>query len=336
MSPAFADYPGYSDLFINDYAEILSMADADEIRTELQSLKTHKDIEAVLVTINSYSTYETGDLTFESFATNLFNTWGIGNEQTNTGILILFSRFDRTVRIELGKGYSSSYDRVMKSIIDNIMLPDFKKEEYSEGLKNGISNLTISMMSNESDLHEYEAADLKKDAVNPVVIIILIMSAGAGIAGFILIRRFLRFRPRMCADRGVKMEMLDEALDDNHLNKGQQTEEMINSVDYDVWYCSQCEKKEIHRYGKWFSGYRGCRQCSYKTMRVSRQTITAATYSSSGTGMETGNCVQCGYHYQTTYTIPRLERSTSSGSGSSSSGSFSGGSSSGGGASGSW
>lgn len=71
-------------------------------------------IEAVVVTINSIGDYQTGDATIEAFATNLFNTWGIGHKKENNGVLILVAVKDRKARIELGKGYGREYDSAMK------------------------------------------------------------------------------------------------------------------------------------------------------------------------------------------------------------------------------
>src|SRR5262252_5097009 len=74
-------YPVAKDPHVNDFARILTAEDAAEIRAALVRLKTENDVEAVVVTISSIRSYATGDTTIESFATNLFNAWGIGDRQ---------------------------------------------------------------------------------------------------------------------------------------------------------------------------------------------------------------------------------------------------------------
>ncbi len=92
-----------------------------------------------------------------------------------------------------------------------------------------------------------------------------------------------------------------------------------------------------------------CPRCS-KWMSITRRTLVSATYSSSGKGERTERCAHCGHSARSTYTIARLQRSTTNSSsyrssggssyrssgGSSSRGSFGGGSSRGGGGGASW
>src|SRR6185436_17897486 len=59
----------------------------------------------------------------------------------------------------------------------------------------------------------------------------------AGIGSIFGVRRWRRHRSRRCPECGTRMERLDESADDALLQEGQQAEERIGSVDYDVWKC---------------------------------------------------------------------------------------------------
>lgn len=153
---------------------------------------------------------------------------------------------------------------------------------------------------------------------------------------------------RFSEANGTYMIKLDEQSEDKHLKKGQIKEETIKSIDYDVWITEDDSEVLILAYKRWFSKYRKCPSCKYKTyFKEYDRVISAATYSSSGTGERKYSCKNCGHSKVTTYTIPMKTRSSSSSSGGGYSGggggysggggsSFGGGSSGGGGGGSSW
>ncbi|MBM3176618.1 MAG: TPM domain-containing protein [Bacteroidetes bacterium] len=130
---------------------------------------------------------------------------------------------------------------------------------------------------------------------------------------------------------------LDEKTDDEHLSLSQKFEESIESLDYDVWFCRSCGAKEILRYPGKKSGYEECPKCAVQAYYLeSAITLVSATTSLEGLREETKACKYCGLVAKRKYSVPKLETSTSGGSGSSGSGSFGGGRSGGGGSSSSW
>jgi uncharacterized protein len=157
-------------------------------------------------------------------------------------------------------------------------------------------------------------------------------------------KRIYRNHPRKCKQCQGAMSKLDEKTEDQYLSEGQQMEETLRAVDYDVWKCKVCESIEAWFYLNHRSKYEPCPKC--KTIAyhfVSSRTLVSATYSSSGSGEKVHACKFCGYNKKSTYTIAKLVRSTSSSgsssfgsSSSSSGGSWGGGRSGGGGASSSW
>lgn len=155
---------------------------------------------------------------------------------------------------------------------------------------------------------------------------------------------------RFSGKTGEIMRKLDENDEDQFLSKGQVTEELVHSVDYDVWITDDKIDILILEYKPLFSSYTKCPKCHYRTYyKVYDKQIVAPTYSSSGRGERKHECVNCKHVVHKSYTIPRLRKSNttyrSSGgwsSGGSSGGwsgggrSWGGGSSGGGGAGSSW
>ena len=88
-------YPPPVDKYVNDYAGVLDLIAEDALRDDLSRLDNQTGIEMTVLTVDSIYDYGTGDPTIESFATNLFNTWGIGDRTRNDGILILVAVRDR-------------------------------------------------------------------------------------------------------------------------------------------------------------------------------------------------------------------------------------------------
>lgn len=142
------------------------------------------------------------------------------------------------------------------------------------------------------------------------------------------------------------MMLLDEKSDDKYLKEYEILEEQIKSVDYDVWICNNCNNYKSYAYINKKSKYIECSHCNSKTKYLKTvNQISPATYSDTGVGEKTFECLSCKRIELESYLIPIISNSSSSSSGSSggsssssgsSGGSFGGGSSGGGGSSSSW
>ncbi|MDB9528787.1 TPM domain-containing protein [Oscillatoria sp. CS-180] len=353
---AQSPYPAFQDAYVNDYGNVLTADEVNTARNTLEQFRSQTDIHAVLLTVNSIQDYSTGDQTIESFATNLFNTWGMGDATRNDGILILVAPGDRKVRIELGSGYEASDDAIAQSIIDQQMLPHFRNGQINRGTLAGVDAVisrfnpdtpsAVPASPSPPSAHgQPESSTLSQPqtavpddsgglTVNDEGL--AIAGVGGGIVslipGFMIYRRWQRFRQRQCPDCQTDMERLTEIADDQYLTSGQRREETLKSVDYDVWLCSSCGYHTTLNYTNYQSRYRKCPSCRHKTLSVQTDTIVAATYTHSGSAQVTEDCSFCKYERTHIRIIPQKERSSSS----SSSNHGGGGRSSGGGASGSW
>jgi len=211
--------------------------------------------------------------------------------------------------------------------------------------------------------------------LSPVITVLLIVSHFweeafifvsffVGIASFILFnlfwgdlrlerlsKRLLKIRsiPRKCPKCRQLMVKLSEKEDNTYLSKGQIAEEIIKSIDYDVWVCPACNENEILPFpnldpefifkGTSFKKIKKCPECKFETFLCSESHIlSAATYSSSGKVEVLRKCKHCKHELTEYEIIPKKQKSSSgsSSSGGSSGGSFGGGSSGGGGSGGSY
>jgi uncharacterized protein len=250
--------------------------------------------------------------------------------------MLLVARDDRQMRIELGAGYPRSMDGKMQDIIDDDILPLFRKADFGHGVEDGVGAV-VRVLEREfrppGPLPFLDQAqDRTRDILDQLGAWVFALYAGAAVLAFRLYRAWMRRKPRICPVDGNRMVLLEEDWDDNHLQQGQRTEERLGSVDYDVWDCPACNHLTVEGYRAWFSRYGACRACGFRTVEGTTTVLEHATTTSEGLKRIDYHCHNCNDDYSVTRSIPRKSDSDSGSSRSS----FGGGSSSGGGASGRW
>lgn len=155
----------------------------------------------------------------------------------------------------------------------------------------------------------------------------------------------LRNKPRMCESCGSTMHKLSEEEDNRYLTPQENTEEHLNSVDYDVWLCDQCGETLIYPYENQFTQYQRCPYChsraySFEGDHILRRATTAST----GLGEKRYICAHCHKIDRKQYIIPVIVAATVIGGsgrgggfgGGGFGGGFGGGATGGGGASSGW
>ncbi len=140
-APAEA-FPERSDLYVTALASAIGSAAENRIRTSLERLRADTGVELTVLTIATRSVYDPS-ASIETFATGLFNEWGIGDDNLHNGILILVVTDDREMRVELGAGHAVRYDPVAQEIIERFFLPRFRKGDYSGGIEAGVHEVVI-------------------------------------------------------------------------------------------------------------------------------------------------------------------------------------------------
>lgn len=133
--------------FLHDYANVLNEADRQRIAAFQKQAYEKVQVPLVVVTVDRMSTYDPGAQSIETFATKWFNSWGIGSKQKDDGILVIISIGDRKGRIELGGSWARRFDDYCQRIMDNEMIPQFKKGNYSGGLVNAVESLSVMAIS---------------------------------------------------------------------------------------------------------------------------------------------------------------------------------------------
>lgn len=138
----YAPYPSPDSGYVTDIADLLSIEEEEQIEHWLWQTEESTLVEMAVVTIGSIKDYPgTNNESIEAFARGLFNKYGIGNLPKNNGVLLLIAKNDREARIELGEFYGRSRDADASRIIEQTIIPKFKKEQYSQGVVLGVKAL---------------------------------------------------------------------------------------------------------------------------------------------------------------------------------------------------
>ncbi len=127
--------------FYVDPAGLLNASDAKTVDELAAALLSDEKIPVIVVTIPSLVSFQATDMTIESYAQALFDEWGIGSQNRNYGILLLVSVGDRKARIELGQAWGGKNDQDATHIMDTLIVPSFKKGDFSGGIREGVNAL---------------------------------------------------------------------------------------------------------------------------------------------------------------------------------------------------
>jgi uncharacterized protein len=276
-------------------------------------------------------------LSVEETAVKLFDLWNIGKKGKDNGLLLLWSTGDRRVRLEVGYGLEGVLpDGKVGAILDAYVLPKFRSGEFDEGLLAGVDAILSAAREEQIELPSQRSASYEGGPRSVVAVVIgLVAAIPIGVGSIVGFWKWRRRRRRRCPACQTLMTRLGEADDDALLEAGQQAEERIGSVDYDVWKCGSCGHHFTLRYPKWVSSHAQCPQCHHRTYSSTEAELAAATAISEGSARVIETCAFCSFRREYTRVIPIVQASSSSSGGSSGggSGSFGGGGSGGGGAS---
>jgi uncharacterized protein len=94
-------------------------------------------------------------LTIEEASIQVAQAWKLGTEQKDNGILLMVAKSERKIRIEVGQGVEGDLtDAYSRRIIDDTMVPLFRKGYTSDGILLGVSEI-LKRMDPPYDLAEF-------------------------------------------------------------------------------------------------------------------------------------------------------------------------------------
>lgn len=120
-----------------DQADILSPEAEKALDDKLRRYWDQKETAIVVATVPSLKSE-----TIEAAANRMFNDWGIGDADTNRGVLLLIAPEERKLRIEVGCGLETVLSsEVAAGIIREAIRPRFSAGDFDAGTSAGVDAL---------------------------------------------------------------------------------------------------------------------------------------------------------------------------------------------------
>jgi uncharacterized protein len=117
-----------------DEAGLLSAAARQRIEGELAALERETGDQVAVLIVQSL-----GGEPLEEYSVKVAQTWKLGQKGKDNGILLLISRDDRRLRIEVGYGLEGALtDLRSNEIIDQVIRPRFQQGDFDGGVEQGV------------------------------------------------------------------------------------------------------------------------------------------------------------------------------------------------------
>lgn len=173
-----------SNSYILDLAELISPDAEDGLNEKITTLESESTAEIAILTIKTLE-----GTPIESFALDVFRSWGVGQEGRDTGILILLVEEDQSTRIEVGYGLEGRVpDATAYAIIQQQMIPEFSNGNFEIGIEKGVDSLIEKIMEGGTDALLLETADFYDDT--PPFFRRQVLEETVGILAFLAILTF--------------------------------------------------------------------------------------------------------------------------------------------------
>jgi len=137
---------------VNDYAGLLAPSTVSQLEQALLAFEQSESTQIVVLTVNSLQ----GE-SLEDFSMQVAEAWNVGQKGLDNGALLLISKNDRKIRIEVGYGLEGSLtDMISGRIIRNVIVPAFRSGDFDQGVANGVGAMMAAVKG------EFQAQPVKR------------------------------------------------------------------------------------------------------------------------------------------------------------------------------
>ena len=181
-SASFAQSTSYppSKGAVSDYAGKLSQPQVSELTFLIMGYQRQTSIEIAVVVVDSLQGQSARE-----YATGIGNSWGVGKAERNNGIVLLWAPNERAYSLRIADGLSQDLsDADATAITRNNLLPNFRREDYYDGLKETVGAV-MRHLGNES--WEERLHLRQQEGQSDLAWLIPVLVAGLGISAVVLV-----------------------------------------------------------------------------------------------------------------------------------------------------
>ncbi len=123
--------------YVNDYAHVLSAGIWRKLTDLCREVEEKTGAQIAVATVKTIEGNEVAD-----YVNRLFEKWGVGKKGKDNGVMLFLALEERKVRIEVGYGLEGILpDITAGRILDNFVIPEFRRGSYDAGLLVGTAAL---------------------------------------------------------------------------------------------------------------------------------------------------------------------------------------------------
>ena len=171
---------------VNDFTNTLTAEQVQALETKLVMLDDSTSTQIAVVIVPSVN-----GATIADYNVGLLRKWGVGTKN-NTGVILLIAKNDRTLDITVGYGLEGALtDATSKSIIDDVIVPNFKGSDYYRGINLGTDAIMQAVRGKYNAPRAKSATDKGGYGILffiIVMIIVSLISRGGGGGGTLMSR----------------------------------------------------------------------------------------------------------------------------------------------------
>ncbi len=151
--------------YFNDYAGLVSAADAARLDAKLRQFADETSTQVLVVVFPSLPSPS-----LEDFTVRTAESWRVGRKDWDNGAVLFVFAGDRKMRIETGYGLEGALpDQLAGRILDEQVRPRFRAGDWAGGLEAGIDGILAATRG------EYQAPPPKAQDVPLVAILIIVL-----------------------------------------------------------------------------------------------------------------------------------------------------------------
>lgn len=178
LTPAAAalEVPSLSGRVV-DRGDLLSAAAEQRITAQLTAFEGRTGTQMAVLTLASLE----GE-PLEDYSLRVAERWRLGRADADDGVLLLISRDDRKMRLEVGYGLEARLtDLASRRILDEVVRPRFRAGDYDGGVEAGVAAVLAVVEEGQSALPPPAAGPDAEDgggfdwSIGPVILLVFVL-----------------------------------------------------------------------------------------------------------------------------------------------------------------